>query len=184
MKKKAEEAETGGLRFGETDSEALGGELTDRGAANIWLQTVEPYLRASLRINPDDIQEEFVRVPGDLAYWNSRYADAQRAQLTAELDEKVLKAELEAPVRLALISAGAKVTESMVKAGVESHDDYVQAQRHTIDCEVEKSKCFGYLDAIRSKRDMIISLGAHIRAEMQGDPLVREAMRGAHGRTG
>ena len=83
-----------------------------------------------------------------------------------------------------VMDAGAKITVDMVKAAIDSHDDYVAAQRKTIDAEVEKNECFGRLDAIRSKRDMIVSLGAQIRAEMQADPTVREHMRTLHGQGG
>lgn len=145
---------------------------------------MDAYLRECLHINPEDIQAEFVRIPGDLAYWNSRFASAMRAHLHSKLDEKVLKANLEPAVRVALQAAGAKITEGMVTAGIESDDSYIEAQRRTIDCEVEKNECYGRLDAIRSKKEMLISLGAHLRLEMASDPLIREQMRGAHGHAG
>lgn len=159
-------------------------EGSDKSKLDAWLAENDSYLRDCLRINPEDIQAEFIRIPGDLAYWNAQYSQAIRAHLHAKLDEKLLEANLEPVVRQALRDAGAKITEAMVKAGIESHDDYVAAQRKTIEADVWKSECYGRLDAIRSKKEMLVSLGAHLRMEMAADPLIREQMRGAHGRTG
>lgn len=139
---------------------------------------LEDYLRECVKIEPLAIQEEFVRIPADLAYWNSRYAQALRAHLMAKIDLDVTRAKLQPIVRLALQEAGAKVTESQVDAAIESHDSYVEHRRRVADAEVAKNELFGSLDAIRAKKDMLMSLGAHLRVEMEGDPVMREHMRG------
>ena len=100
-----------------------------------------------------------------------------RRHLLAKIDEKVLKANLEPLVRQALAEEGGKVTEAMVEAAINSNEQYIAAQRDTVEAEVAKHECYGYLDSIRSKKDMIVSLGAHLRVEMEGDPLVREQAR-------
>lgn len=138
---------------------------------------LDSYLRQCVKINPEDIQGEFVRIPADLAYWNSQYAAAMRRHLFSKIDTKVLRARLEPEIRAALIAAGAKLTESMVKAAIDSDERVVEAERMEAEAEVAKNECFGYLDSIRSKKDMLISLGAQLRAEMEGDPLIREQAR-------
>jgi hypothetical protein len=37
----------------------------------------------------------------------------------------------------------------------------------------------GNVDSLHSKREMLISMGAHIRKEMDHDPVIREQMRGS-----
>lgn len=140
---------------------------------------LDAYLRQCVRINPEDIQGEFIRIPGDLAYWNAQYAKAMREHLLAKIDENVLEAQLEPIVRQGLREAGAKITENMVSSAIQSHESLVEAKRRTAEADVAKNECFGYLDSIRSKKDMLISLGAHLRIEMMGDPILRDQMRAA-----
>ena len=140
-------------------------------------EEMDAYLRQCVKINPEDMQEEFVRIPADLAYWNAKYAQALREHLLSKLDRDVLKANLEPMMRQELAAAGAKITEAVVKAAIESNEAMVEAERRVLEAEVAKNEVFGYLDAIRSKKEMLISLGAHLRAEMEGDPLIREQAR-------
>lgn len=158
------------LKFGEAE-EPQKPALIDRSGE------LDAYLRQCVNINPEDIQGEFVRVSGYLAYWNTKYAEAMKNHLHAKIDTKVLASRLDPIVRQALTAAGAKLTEAMVKAAIVEHEQMVEAERYEADCEVQKNLHFGYLDAIRAKRDMLISLGAHLRAEMEGDPLIREQAR-------
>lgn len=156
-------------------------ELVEAGEAGI-LANLDAYLRECVKIDPLNIQGEFIRLSGDLAYWNDQYAEALRSYLTAEVDLKILKAQLEPIARQALIDAGGRTTEAQVKAFIEEHDQVIEAKRKEIDSEVEKARLYGVLDAIRSKKEMLVSLGAHLRLEMQGDPLLRDQIR--HAREG
>jgi len=45
----------------------------------------EKDVRSATTIEPLQIAEEYVRMPGDLAYWNGQYADAQEGYLRAKL---------------------------------------------------------------------------------------------------
>lgn len=144
------------------------------------LDELDTYLKDSVRIVPEAIQEEFVRLPADLALWNHRYAQAYQLFVTRKVDADRLEALLEIEHRERLTMAG-KTTESQVKAAVETDSRMYDARRALIDAEVEKVRLNGVLDAVRSKRDMLISIGAHQRAEMQGDPSIRTARRGASG---
>lgn len=141
------------------------------------MSELDEYLRQCVRIDPEDIQEEFVRIPSHLAYWNARYARALRDHLMAKIDLDVLKANLDPAIRLELMNRGVKVTEAQVSAAIETHEDVVAARMRVAETEVTKNEMYGSLDAIRSKKEMLVSLGAHLRAEMEGDPLIREQTR-------
>ena len=136
---------------------------------------VEKYLADCVRLFPEAIQEEMVRISADLAYWGERYSRALRAFLTAKLDEDRAYAKVAILCREELAQAG-KVTEAMVTSAVESHPEIERARLELIAAEVEKVRLYGVLDAIRSKRDMLQSLGAQLRAEMERDPGLREAV--------
>jgi len=142
---------------------------------------VDDYLSNCVIIEPLAIEEEFIRLPADLAYWNERFAQANRAFLIADIEEKRTEARLHLECRARLTvekgEDGKKVkapTVSDIEAEVNGHEDMQRAQDRLIAAEAEKVRLYGVLDAIRTKREMVVSLGAHMRAEMQGDPTLRE----------
>jgi hypothetical protein len=136
---------------------------------------VESYLADCVRIVPEVLNEEFVRLPADLAYWSARYADALRAHLTAKLNLNKVEARAHIECREQLLVEHSRPTESMVEAAVMEYEPLQAARLACIEAEVEKARVGGVVDAIRCKKDMVVSLGATIRAEMEHDPIVREA---------
>lgn len=139
---------------------------------------VDQYLAECVQIEPLAIEEEFVRVPADLAYWNERYTRAVDAFHRAKIRVSKLEALLSIEHREALTANG-KATEKMIEAAVESDQRLLDARDSLVNAEVEKVRLAGYCEAVRTKRDMIISIGAHLRAEMGGDPSIRSQQAGA-----
>ncbi len=140
-----------------------------------------------MAVAPDDAE----RVPADLAYWGAQYARAVRRYLTADMEFDRAKAETRILVRERLLAAAVPdpaedlkkapkrgtVTESMVDAAVELEGEYHDARVALIEAEAEKVRIYGVVEAVKAKRDMLISLGANMRAEMQGDPVLRANAR-------
>ena len=135
---------------------------------------VDAYLFDAVQIIPEAIHEEYVRISADLAYWNSRYASACEAHLRAKIDAERVEARQQLVVRERLLDAGAKATEANVAAAVALDPQVVLAIDARIAAESEKIRLAGACEAVRSKREMLVSLGAHMRAEMGGDPVLRE----------
>ena len=52
---------------------------------------------------------------------------------------------------------------------------WAESCRIVHDADGRRLKLQGVLDAVRTKKDMLVSLGASMRAEMQGDPSIRAA---------
>lgn len=128
-------------------------------------------IKAAVTIMPEAITEDFVRVPSDLAYYNAIYSDAIDMLLTAKRKVEECEAELRREYRA---SADVKVTESYLDSCV-ALDPRYKILRESVDrAEVNKSRANGVVDAIRAKKEMLISLGAHIRAEMNGQPSINE----------
>lgn len=139
---------------------------------------LDPYLAECLNINPENIQEEFIAIPGLIAYWNARYADAQRAHLKAKHKLDVREAQLMGICRQEIINAGGKPTEAMVAAAVQTNEEFIRARAAANEAEAAKSEAYGNLDAVRTKKEMLISLGAHLRVELENDPSLRSRVRG------
>lgn len=147
-------------------------------------QDLEKYVKDSVFIEPVALEEEFVRMPADLAYWGAQYARSVRGYLIADMEFDRTEAEVRILVRERLLSEAAPdpsekpakrgtVTESMVAAKVELDEDYQAARLALIEAEAEKVRVYGIVEAVKAKRDMLISLGANQRAEMKGDPVLR-----------
>ncbi len=134
----------------------------------------EVRLEEAVRIEPLALEEEFVRLPGDLSYWNQLYADAYQSWLEAKLGRETMYAKKYMEHKTYLLSTTkGRVTESEVESAVLTDDAYINAKTHEIQTESDKIRLYGIMDAIRSKRDMLISIGAQHRAEMQNDPSIR-----------
>lgn len=131
-------------------------------------------VKDAVEIEPLALQEEFIRVPSDLAHWNERYAHTLRSYLLAKAEVKELEARLSLEYRETL----EKPTERAIETSVDADSRMVEARLRLIEAEVAKVRTDGVLEAIRAKRDALVSLGAHIRAELQGDPSLRTQARG------
>ena len=118
----------------------------------------------------------------DLAYWGQRYAAAVREHLISKIVVERTTSELRIVLREKLTAENPKPpTESMVDSAVNTHDAMDKARARMVEAEVEKVRLNGVLDAVRTKRDMLVSLGAHVRAELQGDPSLRHEARARRG---
>lgn len=133
----------------------------------------EKYLRDCTTIAPEVLEEEFVRTPADVAYWNAQYADALEAHLRAKAHVDAEWARLYLLEKARAAAGGEKTTEALLKASVEVTAEYREALEKAIIAEAEKARAAGRVDAVRTKKDMLQSLGAKLRAEMESDPMVR-----------
>ena len=135
----------------------------------------EAYLSECTRIEPLALEEEYVRLPGDMAYWNGRYADVYRHWLEVKVQRDLVYHRLHKDYREALENKanGTRITIKEVESMVAQDSDYLDVKAKELVAESEKIRLYGVMEALRAKKDMLISLGAHIRLEMGNDPLVR-----------
>lgn len=134
------------------------------------------YMARSVGVDDFDLQAEFVRLPADLAFWGAQYAEAFRAWNLAKLELERLSAQLSLEIRDALQGqAKGRVTLGEIEQVLHASEPYQVARRAEIEAEAEKVRLYGVVDAVRAKREMLVSLGAQQRAEMANDPMVRAA---------
>lgn len=141
-------------------------------------EDLEAYRRACVRVEPEAIQDEYVRVPSDLAYWSEMHANCYRewqlAKFTREQEWGAAVTRSRAMLSSERGGSGRGPTVDQVDAVAVTDEGFVKAKRDEVYLEAETKRLAGMVDAVRSKRDMLISLGAHIRAEMERDPLIKE----------
>lgn len=139
---------------------------------------LDAYLKDSVRIESFAIEEEFIRLPADLAFWNEQYAQAYKAWQEQKLELERLNATLSLAIRDELQAQNkGRVTLAEIEQVLHTIDQYKNTKQREIELEAEKVRLYGVVDAVRSKKEMLISLGAHLRFEMGNDPAIRQQAR-------
>jgi predicted component of type VI protein secretion system len=139
---------------------------------------VEDLLCEAVNIEPTLLDEDMKRLPALLAYWNERFSQEHKAYLVAHVERQRVEARLYQEEKDA--KAGAKATIKDLDAAVTLNPEFVAAMDAETQHEAEKARLYGVMDALRTKRDMLIQMGATRRVEMQGDPRIREESRAKH----
>lgn len=124
------------------------------------------YFRESVEITPEALNEEFARIPADMAYWGERYAEATQDALRSYAARKLAHAKAFLQVKHYAATTGTKITETEATSKVEVDSAYQAAVLAEVEAESAKLLAKTRFEAISAKRDMIISLGATQRAEM------------------
>lgn len=127
-----------------------------------------------MSVDPLHLKREFTEIASLLATANEQYAEALRKHLKAKRRKDETYARLYVEKRE---TAEERLTGDMLKHMVEMDEEFERASQIAIDAEVGKARAFGKCEALRAKKDALISLGAHVRAELAGDPQLREYQR-------
>ncbi len=132
----------------------------------------DEFLEDVVNIDPLNIDEHFRKVPAELAYYNQQYADASEAYLIAKAEVERQHAICYDSLSSELDEKGKKLTVTAIEAKVQLDNHYHAAKVMMIKHDTEKVRLRAKVDVVATKKEMLISLGAHIRVEMS-DPMVR-----------
>ncbi len=124
------------------------------------------YLKQSVAITPEALQEEFTRVPSDMAYWGERFAEATGRALKAYHARKMAYAEALLRIKGVAKLSGNKLTEADAAAQAEVDPAYQLAVLEEAEAEAGKVAAKTRFDSVVAKKDMVVSIGATQRAEM------------------
>lgn len=131
-------------------------------------------LVADTYIDPDNITVEFSKQPALLAWYGVMWQQANNVYEKAKTEFDIFEAKACCEVRK-LIDEKAKVTETYIKQLVTADDDYAEKRRALDALHAQADLARRAFDAIKEKGSALISLGAHIRAEM--DQLGRDFVK-------
>jgi hypothetical protein len=123
------------------------------------------------------LNEEFIRMAGDMAHHNRRYTDANREFLLEKHESSIVEAKARLRIRTETLTDKPKPTDNDLKAMVTVDSEVQQANLRRVEAEAEKEKLKRFAEAVVAKKDMIQSLGAKVREEMRGDPAIRDLHR-------
>lgn len=121
-----------------------------------------------------DLTTPFTKISSDIAHWTERYAKALGRLLRAEAYRKRTQAELFLEIKKTQLEGGKYPSEEVAKAALQSNPRFIDAQEAEIDAEVARVRINGICEALRAKKDALVSLGADVRAERGGDPRIRD----------
>ncbi len=141
---------------------------------------VDDFLAECVKIEPLALQEEFIRQPSDLAYWNELCSRAIRKHLAAKLDLEMLESKLYLQQTAAIETQGKRATQKIVESEIHAQEEWHTAKLRVIECEADVAKLKGCVEAVRVKKDMLIQMGADRREEMKGSPRIRDESGYAH----
>lgn len=139
-------------------------------------QTLEE-LQRSIEIMPEALHENYVTMASELSHWGARYGAAVHNRLRTKRRLAIVEAEATTKAHTTLLNEGVKPTEALVNATLRQTAAWQVAAEEADLAEAVERETAAHMEALRTKRDMLISLGAHVRAEMQGDLVMRERSR-------
>jgi hypothetical protein len=123
-------------------------------------------------IDPANIKQEYTRVPAYLATLNQVYAQALRDAILAKGHRDLVFAEqAEAFLDNEILRLGLnykKPGEEVIKRAVVLTKEYQRALEKYAEAEYRKAQAGGASAAMVAKKDMLVSLGAHVRQEFDG----------------
>ena len=131
------------------------------------MQPTDPNVLDAVTIDMENIQEEYIRLPALIAFWYEQYAGAKHRLAMAKMDRDTKRAQLTYSVREELVAQGSKrPAVATVDSYVDSMPEWHAAKSAHISAETETQVITGILESLRVKRDMLVSLGAHMRQEL------------------
>lgn len=122
-----------------------------------------------------DLSEEFSHQSSLYAYIAMIGAQVESAWMRAKQETERTKARIDKQVRQLAAAAGEKITETMVSNRVLLHDDVIEAEEIELGQRYQYMMMKAIINSMDQRAQMLISLGAHLRAEAdQTGMLIRD----------
>ena len=146
------------------------GALVDEATGEVM---VSKMMLGAVAIDDLALDEEFLRLPSDLAYWNAQYTAANKKYLIEKHECRVTEARVRMVLREETLKDKPKPTGDDLKAMVHEDEEYIEAHMKYVLADAEKERLKKFAEAVAAKKDMLQSIGAKLRVELSNDPVVR-----------
>lgn len=131
------------------------------------------HTKKTWEIDPALIDEEFIKLPGELARYSQLHVEASQDAEQADFNLEIIEASISLTIRDHAKNLGEKVTVDYVQAKMRVDPKWQAARRDAIEARTQEAAAKAMVNAVLAKRDMLISYGAHLRAQWGGDPSTR-----------
>jgi hypothetical protein len=130
------------------------------------LSETQRLLRQVFSSDHHDIKYQYRTLPEAMAYFVELYAGSLDRYLAAKTERERLAARLLLEMKSDL---EVRRSEKVIDAEILTNVDFISAKREEIAAEVEYKRAQKMFVVLETKRDMLVSLGAHVRVEMGAD---------------
>lgn len=141
-----------------------------------WTEDDQQYASRCARTDVNDLNGEYARVPADLYYWRGRWVDCLEEESAAEGHRKNTAATVYQRLRAIKDQGSKAMTEAAIEAAIQTDQDYLNAVERERAAAVAKARIQAVVEAIKAKEQMLVSLGASMRHEVEMG--LRERPRG------
>lgn len=117
-------------------------------------------------INDQDIKTELVKISGEYAHAIYRLTVAKVNAKKAEYRSRQVRSQQETQLRAQMEQLDMKVTESRIKTQLDLVPAVEDADQAALDREIEQLIAQGVVECFAKKKDLLISLNAMARSEM------------------
>jgi len=130
-------------------------------------------LNEELAVSEETLEDDFMNQAGKYAWWATlaEIAKNKKERMEAELDEA--EAEADRRVRDILELDGVKITEALVKSRIKLDEDYKTAVNNVLEAKKYASILDKVVKALEHRKEMLISVGAHLRSGVDNASEVR-----------
>jgi hypothetical protein len=140
-----------------------------------FMDGLEKYDRECISINPFDLNDEFTKLPAQVAYWNAELGNAIEDVLATKKEYDEMRARVFIFIKS---DSDAKLTVADIDARVTVDVEVEDAHMALVKAEAKKARVKGMVDALHVKKDMLQMIGSKLKIEMEHDPILREQMTG------
>ncbi len=140
-------------------------------------QETDREIRRATSIEPTAIQEEYCAVPSDLYRFASLVSERDELLDHAEQQLKSYEARRAVEIVEAVPVDEKPPGEAKIVAQIRKEKGWGEAVREVSRARRAKADAFAVLEAIRAKKEMLISLGATQRLELEREALIRDRER-------
>lgn len=127
-------------------------------------------------IDMRDLNAEFCRIPGDIDYYGELYAKAsgKLQKIKIELKREEAKSFLVHKNTGSGSRPGTAPSDKVCEQVALQDRDVIQLQDQYVEASIETEKLKNTMEALKTKRDMLIQLGASERKTREYNPVIRD----------
>lgn len=120
-----------------------------------------------LEIDESDLANEFAQQAALYGWVGHLTAEAEYNASVAKHQTEIEYASADDNARFQMDAAGEKTTEGKVRAAIDLDEQYIEARQEENRRWKEYKTLRSLSDALKMRADMLISMGAHLRAEQE-----------------
>ena len=126
------------------------------------------------KIDKENLDLEFTKFTADYSYYSYQFSIIYTEELKAKARLERIEFLLYKKYRKELGKADKKFTEKLIESSIRTDNNYILAEEEWLKCRERLVYYSNLLKVLDKKKDMLISLGAQMRAELSAKLTISE----------